>query len=89
MAQEYTSTRPDLIGWGKEAARADYQYAVFVWYLTAHGVPPQMFVHLGDGTVKVQVDPALTEPDITAFQTEMDTLTAATGGPGGWVFTHL
>jgi hypothetical protein len=87
--QEFTSNRTDLIGWGKEGPRTDYQFAVFAWYVNTHGFPPQLFVHLGDGTVRVEVDPALTEPDLSNFQTELDTLTKATGGPGNWTFEHI
>ena len=89
MAQVFNIDRADLKGWGSEVARNDWIYAVNAWYVQTHGVPTHMIVQNINGLIDVTVDPALTEPDLSNFQTELETLTKVTGVPGSWVFEHI
>lgn len=88
MAQVFTVNRDDLKGWGTDAYK-DWWVAVHRWSVENGVGDVQHIVGKQDGTYEITLDPALTEPEMSQFQTELDTLKSVDGTPGKYVFTHI
>lgn len=89
MAQTLTIDREDLKGWNTAAARSNWWMAICAWAQENGVTQLQSITGKSDGTIAAELDPALTEPTLSQFQTEMDTLVSVSGTPGSRVFTHL
>ncbi len=89
MAQTLTVNREDLKGWEGVIAYKDWWIAVHRWSLENGIGQIKMMVGKTDGLYEVTLDPALTEPELSQFQTQLDTLKSVDGTPGKYVFTYL
>jgi hypothetical protein len=88
--QIFNVDRNDLKGSTAGEARKNWMVAVQRWaVLNSIDAQLKIFVGRGDYTFEVHFDPPLTEPTLSQFQVELDTLVSSGLSHGEIVFTYL
>lgn len=89
MAMALTTDRNDLKGFGSQHACEEWWLAICAYTQENSISEFQTIVGNADGTWEVRFDPDLTEPTLSQFQTQMDTLVSVSGIPGSRTFAYL